>query len=703
MTKNYLFALALVSVALWTGCAKGLGSTPSVTVSDGNISVVYVTQKVQFTAVVTGTNNTAVNWILSGKACTGSGNPCGTIDANGMYTAPATAPSPAGVTIVATSQADSSGKGQLQISVLQVTVSATPTPVSVGQGLAQQFTAVAVPDTTPQTFTWAVTCAQGGAACGTLAQDPNVSGLAVYTAPVTPPTGCTTINNCVQVTATSTIDATGIGTAKVLVLSSRVSPTPSTYTLRFSGYDNANHPVEIAGSVTFGPSGTVTGGVEDVVINTGVGSLPHQYTIGSGSYTPSAAGDNNAGTLTLSASGGPTYTYTAVLDAAGSLRMIESDGNGTGSGSMEKAGTQFNSAAQKFVFGFTGVDSSGNRVGYVGLLPMTPSSATSGSISGGLLDPNDNGTTTNVCGTPPCNVGGSYQADAAIPGLWHMTLTTAVTQRFDFFIGSGQANAKSPLTLYAISTDTIGPNNPSLSGRMVFQDPGTTYDKTALDSDSVSHLTGVDSAGTLVSLVAVTGDGNGNLSETFDANNAGTIVAAATQASSCTYTTGTGGRYVVTLLGTGSSCTGGLPFVFYASGKNRGFLLDQSSAAVMTGAMDPQTGNGSFAPSELPGTYAAGTVSNATSGVTPMVANLLLTSPGNLVYDVVGTQYTWASGLNAVPVTGTYTLMTTGTGTIVLTAPAAANYVIYTTDASHLEMIDVDTSVTNAAVIFAQQ
>ena len=41
MMKNCLFAVALVSVALWTGCAKGLGTTPSVTVTDGRQQVFF--------------------------------------------------------------------------------------------------------------------------------------------------------------------------------------------------------------------------------------------------------------------------------------------------------------------------------------------------------------------------------------------------------------------------------------------------------------------------------------------------------------------------------------------------------------------------------------------------------------------------------------------------------------------------------------
>jgi hypothetical protein len=327
----------------------------------------------------------------------------------------------------------------------------------------------------------------------------------------------------------------------------------------------------------------------------------------------------------------------------------------------------------------------------------TAAATTPGNIHGGIADSND-GNGTSACAAPPCTVSGTYRL---VGGVWTMQLLLGnQILDFDFFIGAGQANAKNPLTLYAFSTDPIDATHPALAGRMVFQDPGIIYDKTALNSDSVSYLTGVDSTGTLVSLVSATGDGNGNLNnEGFDSNNGGTIVPAATTLATCTYTTDTNktGRYVLTLLGSGTSCTGGLPFVLYASGANRGFLLDQSSMAVMTGAMDPQTGVGTFAPSELPGTYAVGTVSNATNSVSPMVANLLLTSPGNQVYNVGGTQYP-----GTVAVRGAYTLMVQGTGTIVLTAPTA-NYVIYTIDASHFEMIDVDTSVKNAAVIFAQQ
>lgn len=697
MTKNLLFAAALLSLALASGCAKGgNGAGNGITVKVNPITAVGVNLSATFTATVTGTSNTSVAWTLSGTPCTGNPNPCGSIDTNsGVYKAPSTVPSPATITIIATSQADSTARGTTSTTIVPITAVVTPTPVNVGHGLVQQFTATAAPDAAPQTFTWSCT-QSGGASCANFVT--NGAGVAVYTA-----TESNCNNGCITVSVVPTADpntctanSKNCAPAKVSVLASRVS---GAYALRFSGFDSAHHPVSIAGSVTFSTSGIFTSGLEDVLVNTGAGSLAHQYAIASGSYSPSTLGDNNtnsAGTLTLTASGGPAHTYNVVLDAAGSLRMIESDGTGTGSGSMEKSAAGQFTGTQNFVFGLTGVDASGKRVGYVGLLPLDGN----GNVKlGGLADTNDNGSTTTACASPPCTVTGTYQVVGSTGTM--SLLIGSQPLDFDLFVGSGQANAKTPLTLYAISTSTIDSNHPMLAGRIVFQDPATNYDATALNSFSVSHLTGVDNTGsnTLVSLVDAQGTSNGSIGQTFDSNNAGTIVSVTPAApATCTYATDTNktGRYVVNMLGTGGSCAGGLPFVLYASGSNRGFLLDQSSAAVMTGAMDPQPGV--FSPSGFAGPYSLGTVSNATSGVGPIVANFLLTSPGNAVFKMGGTQYPGSQ-----TATGSYTLTNNGTGTITLTAPAPASYVIYATDLTHFEMIDVDKTVTNPSVIFAQQ
>ena len=714
MIKNCLFAVALLSLALAGGCAKGgngAGNGITVTVSDGDLAALYVTQSVQFTAAVTGTTNTAVTWSLSGTACTGTPNPCGAIDpSTGVYQAPATAPNPAAVTFTATSRADSTAIGSLGVKVVQVKVVVTPTPVTVGAGLVQQFTAVAVPDSAPQKFTW--TCTPTSS-CGSLVQDLTTSGLAVYTAPSSSQTG-------VQVTATSTVPqvpaSAGNGTAKVTVATSRL--TLGTYAFRFSGYDASGNPVAVAGSLTVAANGSITG-VEDVLV---AGVPQTDIAITSGSYSP-ISNSNNLGTLTL-LGGGATNKYTAVLSSSGIIRMIESDSTGrTGSGVMQKvpANTPFNVGAQTFVFGFTGVDSTGNRVGYVGMLPMTPS-GTGGTITGGLLDSNDNGNTTNVCGAPPCAVTGNYSADPVIPGLWHMTLTSGTTLNFDFFVSAGQttnATAPNPLTLYAISTDPIDAIHPALSGSMVYQFP-MTYNNAAFCSattsqcTSVSNLTGA-SANVSLTFGATDGTSNGSgmggFNGNFDQNDNGTILSVSSFSYQYGATSGANGRYTFQMLGNPNASPvvaplPFLPFILYASGANRGFLLDQSSPSVMTGTMDPQPSKSSYTPTELPGTFAAATISNSDPTLAPVVQNLLLTSPGGSVFNVT------AQNPNNQTLTGMYTMTVTGTGTITLTTPpppSVATNAIYAIGFDFANSVITDfmmigtTSGTPSSIIFAQE
>jgi hypothetical protein len=701
MMKKYLLAVAVASLMICLGCATGGSGTKGVTsVTITGFPQAAVTLSTTYTAAVSPVSESqAVTWTLSGAACTGTPNPCGSFTSSTTsnpvtYQAPATPPSST-ITITAASQVDPTQTGHLVVTVVPITTTVTTTTVNIGHGLVQQFAATASPDNVPQTFTW--TCTVSGNPCANFSS--NTSATAAYTATEAP---CG--NNCLNVSAVSsinptgcTLDPKGCTAAKGSILASRL--VNASYAFRFAGYDSSHNPVAVAGSITVN-NGAITG-VEDE--NTAGG--PAQHNITAGSYTPSTANDNNtnnAGTLSFTNGGTFPNQFQAVLDANGDFQMIESDGHGTGSGVMQKSATsQFNTAAQPYVFGFTGVDSSGKRVGYVGLLPLNGS----GNVSSGTVDANDNGSTMNLCGTSPCNVGGSYQYNSGT-GVGQLTLTTGITQHFDFYIAGGQTkNAPNPLTLYAISTDPINSTHPALSGSIVAQYSGITYDSSVLSGTSVSHVTGVDASGsnTLVSMIAAKGDGNGNIPQVFDSNNAGTIVQATTKASSpCTYSTSTGGRYVITLLGTTSTaCTGGIPFVFYASGTNRGFLLDQSSSAVMTGGMDPQDNN-LVAASQLPGAFALATESNATSGVVPTAANLLLTFTGNTIPGAVaGTQYPGTKS-----VSGTYTFSGTGvtasvSGTIVVTP--TANYVFYPIDATHFYMIDVDAGVTDPSVIYGQQ
>ena len=231
MIKNFVFAIAVLSLALAGGCAKGgsgVGISVDVSVPNG-INVVPVTESVVLTAKVTGASNTAVTWIMSGTGCTGSA--CGTLTpvtpattpATATYVAPATAPSPTPyVTITATAAADKKTTGNLALKVVQVTVVVMPTLPSaaletVGEGLMQQFTAVAHPDNAPQTFTWSVTCTNG-TNCGSVSYDPNNSNVAVFVGG-TPQSG---VLVSAETTVTEVPASAGVASAKVTVAASRL-------------------------------------------------------------------------------------------------------------------------------------------------------------------------------------------------------------------------------------------------------------------------------------------------------------------------------------------------------------------------------------------------------------------------------------------------------------------------------------------------
>lgn len=699
MIKNWMLAVALLTLAFCLACSNtknggGGGGGVQVSVSPSG-QAVGVTLTQQFTANVSGTSNKAVTWSVSGSGCTGAA--CGSIDTNGKYTAPNVSPNPAQVTVTATSQADSSKSDSATVNVVNITVSVTPSPADVGTSFTQQFAAIAVPDAAPQTFTWTVTCTSGN--CGSVVPDANDATVAVYTAPPGPPNPA----NSVRVTATSTVDATNnpkVGQASVTVVNLRIPG--GTYAFRFSGFNITGAPIAMVGNFKVASNGTISGGDEDDLAP----GPAHHIIDNSSSITMNS---NNQGTLTLHASGPTSNTYIMVLDASGDIQMIESTSDGTsrrGSGVIEPAApSKFNNAALlgNFVFGFTGADLAGKRVGYVGLLPMDGN----GNITGGLLDTNDNGGGTN--GTP-LSVSGTYSVGST--GMGTMTLTSGSrTFNFSFYVVGGASNASTPLTLYAASTDAVAAN-PAVSGTVIFQDPTPTYDIGALNKTMVASLTGVDSTGTNsdVALLLATPDGGGHVSGTFDQNNGGTIASAQSFSTGYTYSASSCvcGRYTMSLLGNPSATPPApMQFVFYATAANRGFLLDQSSASVLTGTMDQQKGN-NYAPSELPGVFAASSLSSGTKDVSPSVADMLLTSPGNSVFNVAGTRFvSGASGSQSLA--GSYTLMSTGVGTLALTAPATENYVIYVLDNTpgqvvhRFLMMNVDAATTDPSIISAQQ
>ncbi|HTU35124.1 MAG TPA: hypothetical protein VMF66_15080 [Candidatus Acidoferrum sp.] len=95
----------------------------------------------QFSATVSGANVTGVTWSVQsavvGQGCTGAA--CGTIGANGVYTAPTAAPSPNAIAVVATSVFDSTKSGSATVAITSGPTIRVLLPSSVMAGAVESF------------------------------------------------------------------------------------------------------------------------------------------------------------------------------------------------------------------------------------------------------------------------------------------------------------------------------------------------------------------------------------------------------------------------------------------------------------------------------------------------------------------------------------------------------------------------------------
>jgi len=222
MIKRVAHSLAVLGLFVgMIACGGGGGSSqPISVVITGSSTTVNTGASLQFNAVVTGTSNTAVTWSVNGV--TGGASATGTINSAGLFTAPATVPSPATVTIGATSQADSSKTATVVVTIQgsgsNVSVVVSPSgnsvdPFSVETFATQQFTAT-VTGTANTAVTWTISCQVGTTACGA------ISSTGLYVAPNSVPTfesnqGVT--NDLVVVTATSVVSPGASGSSSVYV------------------------------------------------------------------------------------------------------------------------------------------------------------------------------------------------------------------------------------------------------------------------------------------------------------------------------------------------------------------------------------------------------------------------------------------------------------------------------------------------------
>jgi len=119
LAMKLIALLGKATLVFLVGCGANTSQPPSptaVTVSPSSATVQTVGVQ-QFSATVSPSGaNQAVTWSLSGTGCTGAS--CGTIDATGKYTAPASVPNPPAVTARATSVADSAKAATAAVTIM---------------------------------------------------------------------------------------------------------------------------------------------------------------------------------------------------------------------------------------------------------------------------------------------------------------------------------------------------------------------------------------------------------------------------------------------------------------------------------------------------------------------------------------------------------------------------------------------------------
>jgi hypothetical protein len=169
----------------------------------------------QFSATVVSPLPTTITWTVNNVL--GGNSTLGTVDASGLYTAPAAVPNPSTVTVAAVSSAETYPSGSAIVTitppVVNVLVSVSPTDSSVPVGTAVQYAAT-VTGTTNTAVTWFVNGVKGGSSTtGTI----STSGL--YTAPTAAPSPPTVV-----ITATSQANTSDSASTTVTLLASNAAP-----------------------------------------------------------------------------------------------------------------------------------------------------------------------------------------------------------------------------------------------------------------------------------------------------------------------------------------------------------------------------------------------------------------------------------------------------------------------------------------------
>ena len=605
----------------------------SVSVSPPNISL-DGGQTQPYTATVTNATNQAVTWSVSGL---------GSINSQGLYSAPAIVPNQTTATIIATSVADPTKSGSIIVTLIPISVTVSPATSMVAITGKKQFTAD-VEATSNTAVTWSVSgTGCSGSACGT------ISSTGHFVAPSAVPSPST-----VTVKATSVADPTKYGTASVQIMPNGNFKLNGNYAMYFVGFDPTGKMFAMVGSVIADGAGNITEGVYD---QNGLSVSYGPHTVTGGTYT---IGGDNRGILSISS--GDTFRF-AISDAGDRGYFIEWDDSGArGSGVFKKQTTTdflLTKITGAYAYGFTGSLATGERQGVVGRFTMDGA----GNLTQGAFESvkaiGGYGRVDSYTGSVVLNgsTGGT--------GYGRGTMTMVVPSWGTFHGIIYMVNASE---MFYISMDPIAVSVPLLSGTMLTQAP-PPFMTSSLSGPAVFHATGLHASMGLNNIMIgqwVADPDTATLTAEYASNDGGSSIPLGNF--TATYSIAVNGR------GNFIPSTGA-EFHYFMVGPNKAFLVSDDQN-VMTGMVEPQTiPAGGFTSSSIQGDFFLGTIDRASPSVIDTTGVDSFDGAGNLTTtedaSEVGGNYSDLAN------TGTYNITSSSTGRGTVTITGGNNGIVF--------------------------
>ena len=660
----------------------------SVTISPATVSVNVVTTQQFFVSIQGGTNNVAI-WQVNGTA--GGDDTVGRIDSNGLYHAPAMVPSPATVKVSVVSFEDQKVSATSAVTITPapvVAITSPSAPVTVASGAANTVTFSATETGgTSDVVLWYVGPVGGLGVLGGNATLGTISASGVYSPPPTPPIGSTVI-----VTAAAQDAPTSTSSLSVTISGYSTSSLQGQFAFSMAGSNASGHFFRagsfVADGVVVDGVGHLSSVLEDVNNASGATSTPISTT---GKYTVGADG---RGTLQFN-DGLTPASFNFVLVNGTQLQIIGFDATGTATGQANAqvastfVSTPLSALNGTYVFDFAGVHGS-NGLSQIGEFAADGA----GNITGGSIDINDGGTTSEfqiagnktVCTPPPSSLS-TYSVNSN--GRGTLTLTTldaacaaGPTLTLNFYVVS-RGTAK------FVGTDTAQ----QVAGFTSQQAPNATFDVTALNGNYAFLLAGSAPGGTIATAGSFLADGNGHLtSGVLDENVNGAptpgLAFLPNGTNAGTYTVASNGRGTVTF----ATSTRNYTLVFYLgpAGSNTTAVFQETDSGIASDGLFTLQQSAAFTLASLQGNYAI-----ESSGIS---GSSLEVSTGQIGANGAGAV---TSGNIDINTGGTLTLGQTVTGSY--SAPAATgratlalnssspNYAAYVVNSTQVYIMGIQT------------